>query len=234
MSESQLPLDLGHRPALSANDFLVAACNAEAHAWLARWPRWPGPALALFGPAGSGKTHLAHLFAAAAGAAIIAGPDLRVEHPPLLLARARTVVVEDADRGVDEVALFHLINLVKETGGHLLLTGREAPARWRVRLPDLRSRLNAMPVVAIGAPDDAVLAAVLVKLFADRQLKVGEELVAYVVDRMERSFAGATHLVETLDRASLAERRAVTVPLARAVLEGLGEKDDRQGELSWT
>ena len=220
MSEAQIPLDLGHRPALSEGDFLVAPCNAEAHGWLARWPGWPGPASVIYGPAGCGKTHLAHLFAAASGAVTVAAADLAVADPPLLLARAGAVVVEDCDReGLDEAALFHLINLTKESGGFLLLTGREAPARWTVLLPDLRSRLNAMPALPIGAPDDAVLAAVLVKLFADRQIKVGEDLVAYLLGRMERSFAEAVRLVERLDHAALAGRRAVTVPLARCVLE---------------
>ncbi len=152
MSEAQLPLDLGHRPALSEGDFLVAPCNAEAHAWLERWPDWPGPASVIFGPAECGKTHLAHLFAARSGAVTVAAADLTVADPPRLLGQARAVVVEDCDRAggnLDEAALFHLINLAKEAGGFLLLTGREAPARWAVRLPDLRSRLNAMPALAI-------------------------------------------------------------------------------------
>lgn len=222
MSEAQLPLDLGHRPALSEGDFLVAPCNAEAHAWLERWPDWPGPASVIFGPAECGKTHLAHLFAAISGAVTIAAAALTVADPPRLLGQALAVVVEDCDRDggrADEAALFHLINLTKESGGFLLLTGREAPSRWKVGLPDLRSRLNAMPALAIGAPDDAVLAAVLVKLFADRQVKVGEELVTYLLGRMERSFAAAASLVERLDHAALAGRRPVTVPLARSVLE---------------
>lgn len=222
MSEAQLPLDLGHRPALSEGDFLVAPCNAEAHAWLECWPDWPAPVSVLFGPAGCGKTHLAHLFAAISGAVTIAAAALTVADPPRLLGQALAVVVEDCDRDggrADEAALFHLINLTKESGGFLLLTGREAPSRWKVGLPDLRSRLNAMPALAIGAPDDAVLAAVLVKLFADRQVKVGEELVTYLLGRMERSFAAAASLVERLDHAALAGRRPVTVPLARGVLE---------------
>lgn len=205
---------------MSEGDFLVAPCNAEAHGWLERWPDWPGPASVIFGPAECGKTHLAHLFAAVSGAVTIAGADLAVADPPRLLDQARAVVVEDCDRGtLDEAALFHLINLTKETGGFLLLTGREAPSRWGVSLPDLRSRLNAMPALAIGAPDDAVLAAVLVKLFSDRQVRIGEEVVAYLLGRMERSFAAAANLVERLDHAALAGHRAVTVPLARGVLE---------------
>lgn len=227
MTEAQLPLDLGHRPALSAGDFLVAPCNQQAHGWIARWPDWPGPALVLSGPAGSGKTHLVHLFAAASGAAVLDAAGLTVDDPPRLLAGARAVVVEDCDRAaaegrLDQAALFHLINLVRESRAYLLLTGRDSAARWPLVLPDLMSRLRAMPTVAIGAPDDALLAAVLVKLFADRQVKVGEELIGYLLGRMERSFAAAAALVETLDRVSLAGQRAVTVPLARAVLEGDG------------
>lgn len=229
MSGTQLPLDLGHRTALSDGDFLVAPCNADAYAWLERWPRWPGPASVIFGPAQCGKTHLAHLFATRSGAVALAAAALTVADPPRLLAQAHAVVVEDCDQagcgggGLDETALFHLINLTKESGGFLLLTGRQAPSRWRIGLPDLRSRLNAMAALAIGAPDDEVLAAVLVKLFADRQVKVGEDLVAYLLGRMERSFAAAAGLVERLDHAALAGRRAVTVPLARSVLEQDGD-----------
>jgi len=226
MTEDQLPLDLGHRPALSAGDFLVAPCNAEAHAWLMLWPSWPGPGSVLSGPAGSGKTHLAHLFVSRSGAAMIDAPRLGVEDPPRLLDAAPAVVVEDCDAAaaaghLDEAALFHLINLTRETGRWLLLTGREAAARWPLTLPDLRSRLCAMPAPSIGAPDDSVLAAVLVKQFADRQVRVGEDVVSYLLGRMDRSFAGAARVVERLDRAALAGRRAVTVPLARAVLDDL-------------
>ncbi|EPY00562.1 HdaA/DnaA family protein [Magnetospirillum fulvum] len=231
MSEAQLPLDLGHRPALSAGDFLVAPCNADAHAWVGRWQAWPGAALVLTGPPGSGKTHLVHLFSAASGAVAIAAADLTVEDPPHLLATAGAVAVEDCDQAaaagqLDEAALFHLINLVRETRGRLLLTGREVAARWPLRLADLTSRLRAMPAVAIGAPDDALLASVLVKLFADRQIKVGEEVVSYLLGRMERSFAAAAGLVDSLDRAALAGQRAVTVPLARAVLDGVTPPTD--------
>ncbi|RAU21044.1 DNA replication protein [Paramagnetospirillum kuznetsovii] len=231
MSQTQIPLDLGHRPALSEADFLVAPCNAEAHAWLCRWPDWPNPASVIHGPAGSGKTHLAHLFAArlfaiGAKARIIEAAALDMAAPPLLLDGVKAVVVEDCDRGkLDETALFHLINLVKESGANLLLSGREPASRWPVKLPDLRSRLNAMPSLAIGAPDDELLAAVLVKQFTDRQVRIGEGLVPYLLGRMERSFEACARLVERLDRAALAERRAVTVPLARRVLE----QEDQDG-----
>lgn len=235
MTETQLAFDLGHRPALGRDDFLAVPCNAEAVAWLERWPDWPSHALALFGPAGSGKSHLLAAFALHHGqdrVAIMAASALTAEMVPELVKRAQVVAVDDLDHLAHEDALFHLWNLTKETGRWLLLAGREAPARQKVRLPDLRSRLAATPAVGIGAPDEALLAAVLVKQFADRQLRVGEDVLTYVLGRMERSFAAARAVVEALDQASLAERRAITVPLARAVLEGL-DRDDRQGELNW-
>ena len=220
----QLPLDLGHRPAMGMDDFLVADGNRDAVAWLDRWPNWPGSALVLHGATGCGKTHLAHVWRAASGATLTTGPALAAADPPGLLAGVRAVAVDDADRlsgAVAEETLLHLINLVAESGCFLLLTGASAPARWPFALPDLTSRLRAMPAVAVGAPDDALLSAVLVKLFADRQLAASAEVVAYVVPRMERSFAAARRLVGALDAASLSRRQAVTVPLARAVLEGI-------------
>ncbi|MGE5514671.1 MAG: HdaA/DnaA family protein [Bacteroidota bacterium] len=233
MSESQLALDLGHRPALGRDDFLVAPCNAEAVAWLERWPDWPAHALAVFGPPGSGKSHLLAAFASHHGlgqVVSVGAADLSVEAVPKLVLHASVVMVDDLDRLGDETALFHLWNLTKETGRWLVLAGCAAPARQSVRLPDLASRLAATPAVGIGAPDDALLAAILVKQFADRQLRVGEDVVTYILGRMERSFAAARQVVEALDSASLARRRAITVPLARAVLEKM-ERDDRQGDL---
>lgn len=228
MSEAQLPAQLslafGHAPQMSEGDFLVAPCNADALAWLRAWETWPGPASILYGPAGSGKTHLAHLFARAAVARLIPARELSVEAPPRLLAEAPALVLEDCDRpGLDETALFHLINLAKEIGRRLLLTGRAAPSLWPVGLPDLRSRLLAMPAMSIGAPDDALLAAVLVKLFADRQLRIGADVIPYLLGRMERSFEACTRLVERLDHTALAGQRAITVPLARRVLDGEDE-----------
>lgn len=222
---TQLPLDLGHRPALGGEDFLVAGSNAEAVAWLDRWPDWPGHMLALYGPAGCGKSHLANVFAARSGAAVVTADSVTVESVPGLLAT--DLVVEDGDRGLDERAMFHLCNAAKEAGRHLLLTGRLAPARWPVALPDLRSRLSAAPTAEIAPPDDQLMAAVLVKLFADRQLKVGQEVIAYLLARLERSFAAARAVVASIDETALAGHRPVTLPLLRGVL-------DSQGELPWT
>ncbi|CAA7614624.1 Chromosomal replication initiator [Candidatus Terasakiella magnetica] len=220
MTEVQLPLDFGHCPALSEGDFLVAPCNEAAWAWLERWPNWPTPALAVYGPAGSGKTHLAHIFAQTSAAVFVDVAAMGVEDPPRLLEAAPVLILEDCDRvQLNEVALFHLVNLARETGRTLLLTGRLAPSAWPIVLADLRSRLNAMTAIGIGAPDDAILAAVLVKLFADRQIRIAEDVILYLLGRMERSFAAALGLVDRLDRAALSGGRAVTVPLARAILD---------------
>lgn len=217
----QLALDLGHRPAYGRDDFLVAPCNAEAVAWLDRWPNWPAPALALYGPGGCGKSHLAQVWRARSGALEFTRASLVSGGLGERLAAARGAFVEDADRGVDEEALLHLYNMLAERGGHLLLTAREGPGRWSLRLADLRSRLIAVPAVAVAIPDEALIAAIMVKLFADRQLHVNADLVAYLVTRMERSFEAARRLVAALDQTALAAHRRITVPLARAVLEDL-------------
>lgn len=214
---SQLPLDLGFRPALERADFLIAPCNAAAVAWLDRWPAWPGTALSLSGPAGSGKTHLVEVWRARSAAVRINASELLSTRVPQLLGAYKAAAVDDADTA-DEEALLHLFNLLAERQGHLLLAAREPPARWALALADLRSRLLASPVTGVEAPDDALLAAVLVKLFGDRQLRIGEEVIAYLLPRMERSFAAAQEIVAALDRAALAGQRAVTVRLARDVL----------------
>ena len=214
---TQLILDLGHRPALGEADFLVAPCNQSAVRWLDRWPDWATPALTLHGPPGCGKTHLARVFVARSHAPIIEAATLATDAVPALLGRAGTCVVDDADRAAEQ-PLLHLYNLIAERRGGLLLTAREPPARWPGLLPDLRSRLTAAPAVAVKAPDDALLAALLVKLFADRQLSVSEDVVLFLLRQMERSFEAARRLVAALDAAALRDRRAITIPLARSVL----------------
>ncbi len=213
----QLSFDLSRPPAHSAADFLPAPCNEAAMGWIERWPDWPGFALAVSGPAASGKSHLAHIFAAKSASLMVPAAVLTPDNIPEI-SGDHGVVVEDADRGVDETALFHLFNVQKEQNRPLLLTGREPPNRWKIALPDLRSRLATLPVAEIGSPDDHLLEALLVKLFADRQLRVGPDVVGYVLPRIDRSFAAVHALVETLDKAALEAGRAVTIPLVRGLL----------------
>jgi chromosomal replication initiation ATPase DnaA len=222
-ANKQLPLALPHRPALSREDFLVTPGNAEAIAWLDCWPHWPGHALALHGPRGCGKTHLAHVFAARSGAAIVRAAELPDEDIPYLLDHHRALVVENMDSLLPdpevEEALFHAWNLVKDATRHILLTGEEPPARWKVGLPDLRSRLSTAQTAAIAAPDDILMEAVLVKLFIDRQLRVGPDVIGFLLRHMERSFAAARRVVAAADTMSLAERRHITVRFIAKVLD---------------
>lgn len=222
---AQLPLDFDHRPSLTGDDFLVAPGNKDAVAWLDRWPQWPGTALAIHGPAGCGKTHLVRVFMARSDAIIIGHEDLKCDGPPPV---APAYVVEDAEDVLEaglEEPLLHLYNTLAETGRRLLLTASRPPARWPVRLADLKSRLNAASSVGIGPPDDALVSAVLVKLFYDRQLRVDAEVVPFMVARMERSFDAARTLVAAIDTAALARQRNITVPLVRQVMLGFEQNN---------
>jgi chromosomal replication initiation ATPase DnaA len=214
---SQLVLEFEHRSALSGDDFLVAEPNREAIGWIDRWPDWPSPAVCVHGPAGCGKSHLAAVFSETSGAR--SADILSPQGPGEALACAWTIDgVRTVIAKAGEEQFLHFFNAVAESGGSLLLIDRQPPVRWEVVLPDLRSRLNAVSAIEIAPPDDGLLAAVLVKLLADRQLRVAAAVVEYVLPRMERSFAAAGVLVDKLDRLALVERREITVPLARRVL----------------
>jgi chromosomal replication initiation ATPase DnaA len=213
---TQLAIDLPHRPALGRADFLVSACNADALGWIERWPDWPNHALVLHGPPGSGKSHLAHLWQQYSGGVLVTG-DALLEAEPTRLAACGAVAIDAAERSPEEV-LLHLCNCAKEAGASLLLVAPEAPARWPLALPDLASRLRAMPAVAIAPPDDALLAAVLVKHFGDRQLPIAPHVIAFLVRRMERSFAAAAVLAARLDRMTLGTHRRIGLAHARQAL----------------
>ena len=216
---TQLAFDLGHRPALGVDDFLVAPCNQAAVAWLDLWPDWPAPALTIHGPKGCGKTHLAHVWRSRTNARFIAVEALGDLSPYAMLEGGNACIIDNlGNAGFDEAALLHLYNAARETGGHILMNSDTPPSAWGMTLNDLRSRLVAAPTVGVDAPDDSVLGAILVKLFQDRQLRVEPEILSYILIRMERSFAAAEAIVAALDKAALAARRAITIPLARDIL----------------
>ena len=222
----QLAFDFGHRPSLGGDDFLVAPCNADAVAWIDAWPSWPAPALVIHGPPGCGKTHLAGVWRARVAAIEIPAASVNPADIASALGTAQAAVVEDADRQASDDGfargLFHLYNMLAERRGHLLLTTRIPVLQWPLALADLRSRLQAAPAAAIDLPDENLTAALLVKLFADRQLKIGDDVLAYLLARMERSFDAASRLVAALDAAALDAKRNVSVPLAGEVLARLG------------
>ena len=219
----QLPLHLPLQAAQAREDLITGTPNQHAVEFLDSWPDWPTHIAILAGPTGSGKTHLAQVWASRSEARLLSPAKDDPDHPDL-----KCVVVEDIAQGnFTESWLFHLINTVRANDGDLLLTSRRWPSDWGIALPDLKSRLKTAHLMEIAEPDDALLAGVLIKLFADRQLDVDANVIDYLVVRMERSLASAQVMVERLDALSLAEKRAVTRPLAAQALEeaGLGEAD---------
>lgn len=210
----QLALALDFGDSFAREDFLAGPSNAAALAWIERWPDWPSRAIVLVGPEGSGKSHLAAIWAQNSGARFVAGRALARPDVPSQLATGALVLEDLRAGGFDEHAVFHLLNLVNEQSAYVLISALTAPATWNVGVPDLASRLRALPVVRLEAPDDALLRAVLVKLFTDRQLAVDESLIGFLANRIERSFAAARRAVAALDAEALRQKRAVTRALA--------------------
>lgn len=204
---------------MGADDFLVSDCNALAVRLIDIWPDWASAASVITGPAGSGKTHLANVWSLKSGAISLC-PNRRGAFDLDALEQAPAVVIEDLDQTrFDEPSLFHLLNTITEKRISLLLTCRDPAAHWPVSLPDLASRLRAIPVVTIGTPDDMLLRAVLLKHFADRQLDVDPNVIGFLETRMERSMDAARQLVAIIDRKALGSKRRITRPFAAEILE---------------
>ncbi len=224
MKPQQLPFDLGHREAFERDDLWVSQSNADAVAWLDKYPDWPAPALVIYGPPASGKTHLARVWQKQTDALDVTPQninDLRgVNDFP------QAAIIDDAEKfiGTDdgETALFHTYNRAKEEGAHILLTSEHPPALWRFTLPDLKSRIMAAPAVAMAEPDEQLMSIVLAKLFSDRQLAVPADVIEFVVRRIERSFKALRNIATEIDKQSLSQKRPVTVPFAREILQAQG------------
>lgn len=210
----QLVLALDHAVSFAREDFLPGPSNNAALTLVERWPDWPNHVVALVGPEGAGKSHLASIWAGIAGARIMSAKRLGETDLPTAFATGALVVEDLEPAGLDERALFHLLNLAREERAHLLITARMAPAAFTVTIRDLASRLRALPVVTLAAPDDALLRSLIVKLAADRQLSVDEPLVNYVANRIERSFVAARAAVAQLDEEAMRQQRPVTRALA--------------------
>lgn len=221
----QLAFDIPFRTALGAEDFLVSGSNEAAVALVDRWPDWPSGAAVIAGPPGSGKSHLANVWRAKSSGRLVKARDMTLAALPGF-ARLGALAVEDIDdTECSETALFHLLNLVKEQRLAVLMTSGARPGDIKIALPDFSSRLKALPVAEILPPDDALLGAVLVKLFSDRQMSVEPQVVSYVIVRMERSFQAARAFVAKVDSLSLAMQRGVTKAIAARALEELSSGD---------
>jgi len=219
----QLRLKLEHAADFSRDRFVISSPNRDAVEMLDGWPNERGGALALIGPPGAGKSHLAATWAERTGAEIITQEALNAYEPA---ERSGAMLLDGADAAPHGEAFFHLLNRAQTGGSCLLLTGRAAPLSWPVEVADLRSRLNALPVIEIGEPDDAILRGLLLKLFQERNIRPPQDLLAYLLLRMERSAPAAEAIVAALDEAASMEHRAVSRVLARELLKD--ETDDAQ------
>jgi len=224
----QIAFDLGARPAFGRDDFQIGQSNAAAVGWIDRWPDWTAPVLILQGPAASGKSHLVAVWQERSNAYKIDPEWLTSKSADELFALGEALVIDGLDPWLGDIeaetTLFHLYNMLKEEQRTMMLTMRMSPSVTDFVLPDLASRFRAAPSVSIHAPDDMLLASILNKLFCDRQLCVGSDVITYLLPRMERSFAAAQELVKRADRRALSEKRKISVPLMRLVLSEMQSK----------
>ena len=233
----QIPLEFEHRPCLGREDFMVAKCNAEAVSMLDSWPNWNFFALCIYGPKGSGKTHLANVFSNKVSVFTnhpykipsIKAKDINLELPHHLFEKSKCLIVEDLEEVKDFEAMFHLYNLYRNEGGYILFTSLTAPARINVSLPDLRSRLNIIPAIEIKDPDDDMLSALTLKLFSDRQINISPDTLGYILKNTQRSYSYIRKLVAEIDTISLAQKRAVSIPIIKEAFANLN--DNKQQEL---
>lgn len=213
----QLVLELPHRQALSRDDFLVTGSNSAAVALIDHWPDWPTHAAMIVGPPGSGKSHLVEVWRQRSKAARVQATEVKVETAPEIL-NSGSAAIEDVAPPVNERGLFHLLNLARQQGSSVLLTAQTRPEHWKIALPDLLSRLKAIPVLEILPPDDALLRGVLAKLFFDRQIAAAESTINFMLARMPRSLGAARLLVAEIDRRAMEERAEVTRPFVAKVM----------------
>jgi len=218
----QIPFDLGSRHAFGRDDFQIGKSNAAAVGWIDRWPDWPAPVMILQGPAASGKSHLAAVWQEKSSAKVINPEMLITKQAEELFALGDALAIDSLDPWLGdreaETALFHLYNMLKEEQKTMMITMRMSPSMADFVIPDLASRFRAAPSVSIHAPDDMLLASVLIKLFSDRQLSVSNDVISYLLPRMERSFAAARDIVKRADHKALSQKRRISVPLMRKVL----------------
>lgn len=227
--DRQIPLNFNPKPDYSRDDFMVSNCNLQAIRAIDSWPEWSFFAYILYGPKGCGKSHLAHIFAEhitktyykPVAVKIINANEISINKVALIHQQSRFLVVENLNPKANNEALFHLFNLYQNEGGYILFTAENAPARMNFKLPDLQSRLNMVPSIAIGEPDDEMLTALIVKLFTDRQIMITQEVLNYIIQNMQRSFSFAIKLVEEIDFISLAKKRAVSTAIVKEAIEYL-------------
>jgi len=214
---TQLPLSLSLEPSIAREDLIESDANLLAIDLIDNWPNWPSNVVILAGPVGSGKTHMAKVWAQKAGATLLSFDEL--QEKASTIDYSRNLVVEDiTSQNIDEDILFHCFNALKASGSYLILTSREFPKAWQLELEDLKSRLRTAHIVELQEPDDALLSRILVKLFSDRQLSVEPSLIDYLVTRMERSLGTAGNIVSWLDQEALAQRSKINRTLAAKAL----------------
>ena len=230
---NQLVLNLGHRTGFERSDLFVSECNVNAVKWLERWPDWPSLGLVIWGPEASGKSHLGKVWCDKSDSALLFPDDFDLNEPPDIVKNNKNILIDGAELIIEnskrERSLLHVYNLINERRGHMLFCARTPPGRWGIKLADLSSRLNSLPVTKIALPDDKVLAAVLLKLFTDRQLKVEKGVIDFAISRMERSFRAADELASIVDKIALVMRRPVTIPLLSEVFSEI-EKNKLERE----